>query len=55
MMITANDGATREHYQPLRSIFSPGSPTTTESTELGCLYADLLNQLLYIFFTLFEN
>jgi hypothetical protein len=31
----ANHGATREHYQHLRSVFSASCPTTTESTELG--------------------
>ena len=31
----ANHGTTRKHYQPQRSVFSAGCPTTTESAELG--------------------
>jgi hypothetical protein len=30
----ANHCATREHYQPLHSVFSAGCPTTIKSTEL---------------------
>ena len=64
----ANHGATREHYQPVSSVFSADCPTTTESTALvwntyilkkakkrPCFYAVLLINSIIFFGTWFSN